>query len=303
MRSELDDLSYFRYTSKGQLDKYLHTLEGIIKGVAIDRKINQLELKELQSWCNDYINIANRHPFSEILPVIYSALEDGYFDNEEVENILWLCENLYTENNYYDVITSDMQRLHGILHGIIADNCIDIIELKKLNQWLDENDHLKGIYPYDELESIIIKVLQDGIIDFEENKLLKLFFSDFVTPSQLSNISQDEIKQLKQEMTIPGICSICPQIDFKDNTFCFTGISSKAKRSEIADLIESLGGNYNDNVIERTKYLIVGNNGNQCWTFSCYGRKVEKAVNMRKHGFEMVIVNENDFWDAVEEYK
>lgn len=46
-------------------------------------------------------------------------------------------------------------------------------------------------------------------------------------------------------------------------------------------------------------YLIVGAEGNPCWKFSCYGRKVEKAVELRKEGSRLLIIHELDFHDAV----
>jgi hypothetical protein len=53
------------------------------------------------------------------------------------------------------------------------------------------------------------------------------------------------------------------------------------------------------NVNQKTNYLLVGSDGNPCWAFSCYGRKVEKAVEMRKEGYSIQIINENDFWKVV----
>ena len=50
---------------------------------------------------------------------------------------------------------------------------------------------------------------------------------------------------------------------------------------------------------QKTDYLIVGNEGNPCWAFSCYGRKVEKAVELRKKGSNIQIINEDDFWNAL----
>ena len=54
-------------------------------------------------------------------------------------------------------------------------------------------------------------------------------------------------------------------------------------------------------VSPKTDYLIVGNAGNPCWAFACYGRKIEDAIRLRKDGAKVVIVNETDFWDAVED--
>ncbi|GMA55471.1 hypothetical protein GCM10025857_68280 [Alicyclobacillus contaminans] len=48
-----------------------------------------------------------------------------------------------------------------------------------------------------------------------------------------------------------------------------------------------------------TDYLVVGDQGNPCWAFSCYGRKVEKAVKLRKQGRRILIIHEVDFWDAL----
>ncbi len=53
--------------------------------------------------------------------------------------------------------------------------------------------------------------------------------------------------------------------------------------------------------LKNTDYLIVGNAGNPCWAYSCYGRKIEQAVDLRKAGGKIKIVNEIDFWDVLED--
>lgn len=92
---------------------------------------------------------------------------------------------------------------------------------------------------------------------------------------------------------------MCPEITFEEKTFCFTGESCKTTRLDIALKIQSVGGVYHDTVTRKTDYLLVGSNGNPCWAYSCYGRKVEKAIDLRKEGFPIKIVHENDFWDAL----
>ena len=46
-------------------------------------------------------------------------------------------------------------------------------------------------------------------------------------------------------------------------------------------------------------YLVIGAEGNPCWSYACYGRKVEKAVELRRAGAQILLVHENDFHDAV----
>ena len=56
---------------------------------------------------------------------------------------------------------------------------------------------------------------------------------------------------------------------------------------------------FQKNPTKQTDFLIIGADGNPCWAYACYGRKVEKAVHLRKQGSRLLIVHENDFWDAV----
>ncbi len=53
---------------------------------------------------------------------------------------------------------------------------------------------------------------------------------------------------------------------------------------------------------KKVHYVVIGAEGNQCWAYSCYGRKVEKAIKLRKEGVRVVIVHELDFHDAVANY-
>jgi len=63
--SDLDDLSYLRYTGPQVLHKALNTLHGIIQGIAIDGKVDGTEAKELTDWCDCHASFANRHPYKK----------------------------------------------------------------------------------------------------------------------------------------------------------------------------------------------------------------------------------------------
>lgn len=291
---------YKKYMKKSEIDKALHTLEGIINGIGIDGVINQKEIKELLSWCDYYSNNTKAKPIAEVIKLVRSAVEDSFLDDSEKEDILWLSNNLKTDNKYYDCITSDIQKLQGILHGVLADGIINDAEVLSLRRWLDNNGQLVGSYPYDEINSLLTSILADGRIDDYERNVLKLFLSDFVDKKIATNLDESELEALRKEICIDGICVVHPEITLADHIFCFTGESEKTTRKEISNIISSLGGIFKSNVTTKTNYLIIGNAGNKCWSFSCYGRKVEQAVTMRKNGKNIIIVHENDFWSTVE---
>lgn len=136
--------------------------------------------------------------------------------------------------------------------------------------------------------------------------MLGSFFEDFIEFSFAKRV-RDEGQRVKARLpktfTLPGICSMCPEIAFDGRVFTFTGTSSKATRKQIADQITELGAAFAPNVTAQTHYLVVGAGGNPCWAFSCYGRKVEKAIDFRKSGNPILIIHESDFWDAVADNK
>ena len=285
--------NYLRYTYRMNVDKALHTLEGFLKGIAIDSIISNAEINKLNRWKNENIQYLQRHPFNEILPVIDIILTDGTIAAESKDDLLWIFNNIQTDNIYYDALTSDIQRLHGLLQGILADGVLTDLEIRNLYKWVIDNDHLKGCYPFDEIESLLTSVLADGKVDDQEQMQLKTFFQEFAGSS--SNESSTK------QFTISGVCASCPKIEFEDKVFCLTGESKKASRNDIINDIRDIGGTVIGNIRQNLDYLIVCAEGNSCWAFSCYGRKIEKALDLRKKGFRISLVHENDLWDAFED--
>lgn len=290
-----DHRNYLQFHSKSRLDKAINSLLGIVEGIAIDRQITQEELRFLEVWLSDHRWLRERHPYSELIPVVESACSDGVLTQDECDDIRFVCERLRSEQ-YYDMVTGDMQRLHGLLAGIIADGVVTEEELRGLQSWIGEHDHLKTLWPYDELDCVVSAVFKDGVIDDEEQAMLREFFSEFVALLDDRTITAP---LMLEGATLIGVCAMCPEITFEGKTFCFTGASSKLTRNGFQELVERLGGSLAKSPTKGTHYLVVGAEGNPAWAFSCYGRKVEAAVRLRKQGVQLVIVHEHDFHDAV----
>ncbi len=295
---ELKD--YRMFTKPAELDKAVNTLRGIADGIMLDGKVSNDELMEITNWCTLHRDLIDRHPFSEIIPLIDKCVLDGELTKEEMLDILWVCDNIAKDSDYYNFITGTIQQLEGILQGALADNVLSDDEIFHLADWVNEHDFLKGTYPFDEIDSLLTSALSDGSISDDERNMLKAFFENFIDTTVSYNINFLELQDIKQKYCVEGICAVCPNIEFEDKLFSFTGTSEKTTRDEIAKLIISHGGLFNNSVIAKTNYLIVGNAGNPCWAVACYGRKVERAVDLRKKGGSIIIINESDFWDILE---
>ena len=294
-----DSQSYSMYCGPQQRDKAFNSLIGILAGMGIDRAINSEEVAELKHWCDNNRHLSSRPPFIEIYAMLDSILKDDIVTDDELQDIIWCCNQNLGHGEYYNGITASIQYLQGMLHGIMADGEVSDEEICTLKHWLVDHDDMTGTYPYDELFSIITSVVKDGIITEDERNTLKVFFSEFFDSRVSLNIHEPELAKLREQVKVSGICALGPDVVFEGKTFCFSGTSARMSRSQIAQFIIDNGGTYHDTVVDRTDYLIIGCDGNDCWAYGCYGRKIEKAKNMRSEGHRIVIVHERDFWDAL----
>lgn len=285
---------YHHFTSRARLDKSVNSLLGIIEGISIDREITSEELSFLDLWLAEHAELRDRHPYSELVPVVQQAVSDRVLSEEEREDILWLCSKL-TSAEYYDRTAADLQRLHGILGGIVADARISEAELRGLSDWLADHEHLRSCWPYDEIGSLVTSVLADGTIDEREHALLLRYFAEFVEIADGRTITSAPV--LEGE-AIGGLCAVDPIIEFDGRHFCFTGASSRMTRNELAARVGDRGGSLLNAMSKKVDYLVIGADGNPCWAYACYGRKVEKAIELRKAGARILIVHEIDFHDA-----
>lgn len=290
---------YRQFTKPAELHKAINVLRGIVAGISSSGDVSTDEVNELANWCLVHANLRDRHPFSELIPVIEEAIKDDHIDEDERANILWLCGNFADNSGYYDIVTSSVQFLHGMIHGIMADSDISDREIRVLSNWLDANDYLQGTYPFDELNTLLHTILEDGKITEDERNSLLAFCSNVVDFKDSLNLREPDFEALRKKYSVGGICAYCPEITFSGKIFCFTGESYRATRAELAAEVERLGGTFKNTVSKKTDYLIVGNAGNPCWAYSCYGRKIEDAMAVRRDGGKVQIINETDFWDAV----
>lgn len=276
---------------KAGLDQALVSLAAILR-----QAVNTKELAELDTWYGHYENYADRHPFNELMPLIRQSLQTNSVDEEDCNDIFWLCNRFVT--NDYDVIVSDIERLGSIFHQAMSNNQMTEEGIKALASWLEDSNHLTKTYPYEEIYGVVRTVLSNRSVYEEEIKIMNALLPEHFDAK--TSLNCEEVSRLKQEMDIKRIYGLFPEITIPNRYFCFTGASSRTTRDELAEIAGSLGGFYENSVTTKTDYLVIGNAANPCWAFSCYGRKVQAALNLREKGHWIAIVHESRFWEALE---
>jgi hypothetical protein len=269
-----------------------HELHGLLSGLRADGVIKPLEHQRLQDWLDANREYTDVRPFTELAAHIEAALADDLLTVDECDDLLFVVCKLTTVNPYFDAFREGIQRLMGLLDGVVADHEFNEREARAIVAWVQEWSHLKGLWPYDECESIVTGML-------EKNRLTHDFDHLRALARQFPIASIDRTTGEQPQLVLQGICAVDPTIIFVDRSFVFTGESQRHSRTELEASVLQRGGRHHDNVRKDTDYLVVCDGGSQHWAFSCYGRKVEKAYNLRRDGHRIAIVHEADFHHAL----
>ncbi|MGB5986576.1 MAG: BRCT domain-containing protein, partial [Desulfobacterales bacterium] len=92
-------------------------------------------------------------------------------------------------------------------------------------------------------------------------------------------------------------CARDCKIAFNQKQFCFTGPAKTGTRKNLEEIVTALGGIPKNNVVLTLDYLVIGAQSSPCWAYSTYGRKIEKAIELKRKGRNITILHENDFID------
>ena len=293
--------SYLRFAAPQNLNKYFNQLEGVLDGLVVDRALSVGEIQSLQRWRDSVVDVAHRAPFRELVEMLDEIFSDGVVEAEEIEDLKWLVRSQSKANPYYDAVTSDIQRLHGMMAGVLADGRVTDAEIRGLAEWVEDHEHLRMVHPYEELYSLLTYILEDNVITNEERALLRTFINDYSPASEQRVITYSGISV--GDLKLNTLCSVNVDVQLEGRTVCFTGRSSLFTRRQLKPAIEERGGHFSRNMSQKVDYLVVGHEGNPCWAFAKMGRKIQQALDLRKQGSRLAIIKDEEFVDSIGWYE
>jgi NAD-dependent DNA ligase len=171
----------------------------------------------------------------------------------------------------------------GIAHGIIADGTVNQAEIEYLQKWLAARAHVTGNPIVSVLQRRIKQVMADGIVDGDEAKDVMETLAAFAG-------GDFETGELTRATSLP-LCDPAPTMTFYGSPICFTGTFAFGSRKECeAAVIER--GALPCSLTMKTRYLVIGIYATESWSQSAFGRKIERAVDMRGAGKPINIVGE-----------
>lgn len=259
-----------RQTLDSKLASNINDLYGIIQGINYDGVVDSMEIQFLQKWIDDNSKYRDYMAFNKIINELTLILEDGIVTDYERHILCTLVDSVASSKIYSDA-TLGIQILEGLIKGIVCNNEILDTEILNLQCWLNDNDYLRGVYPYDKVVNAVEKILSDGIITDEEKIYLSQEFDEILNPS----VS-------------------CDTLDLADKTFCLTGDFKTGTKAEIEKRLSDKGAIKKTSVSGNLDYLFVGGLGSEAWKYGNIGGKIAKAQELQEKGKKIQIISEDD---------
>jgi hypothetical protein len=183
-------------------------------------------------------------------------------------------------------IDRSVNELLGLTKGIIADGVVTPEETELLRAWVIANPEAASAWPGNVLADRIARIYEDDRVEEDEREDLRVLLQ------QLSGgANHDE----GNPSTRLPLNDPAPQLRFDGAVYVFTGRFFSGTRRWCENLVESRGGVCVPNVTNRTNFLVIGELGSRDWKHSSFGRKIQKAVEVRSDGRDLAIIAE-EYW-------
>ena len=297
----MSDSTHFLKFSKARLSgRQISELLGLCRGLIADGKVVQSEAESLHAWLIDQQGMG--HPLVETMRAqVGQMLEDGVFDTGESAELMRLVRGLIDNHPEAEMPLGrdgvpvnklddyQISTLLGLCRGLIADGKITPNEADTLHTWLVAHEEAAN-HPVVKAFVEKLKLCHNGDLEDKGNsKKMLLVLNGLIG-------GQTEVGECLHATAL-WLDDPPPEVVFESRKFCLTGKFSYGSRSRCEDEVLSRGGICQSSPTKTTDYLVIGSYAEQTWIQSAFGRKVEKAVELRADGLPIRIISETH-WHA-----
>jgi hypothetical protein len=283
------DSSTPNYAFSSNKKKAIYSLKGILQGVVADTALNTMEALYLNTWLLDSKPLRNDPDAVDLLDSISDALADGKFTAEELDDLNALITCIIEFRSYEDVTASDyLNEFLGLISGIVADDQINPEEFDYLHKWLNKH----------------IDLVDDATVRSVAMKMVEFSALKQTTPSDEEAL----LSFLKQTAGIrfleTGAADAHPMDHIADSiesmnheraAMCFTGVFNTGTRKEVEAIAVRLGATPRKDPSKSIHYVVIGSQVSPDWKHTSFGRKIQKAIELRDGGHSLIILMEQEW--------
>lgn len=193
------------------------------------------------------------------------------------------------------LLTRSAQTLLGICSGLIADGDLNDAEISFLQTWLLENQDIVSVWPGSVIADRIKSSIANGNISETDRSDLLATLRELTG----TNFSETGSAQADSPANLPVDDAV--NVNFADMQFCFSGKFIYGTRETCHRTTNALGGIVAQNVAHDLDYLVIGSLIKRDWAYESYGRKIEKAAQLRQANGRPAIISEAHWTAAVKQ--
>ena len=288
IRKEIDSQPLERaFSFSNEKDRALYGLKGILAGVVADERLNEQELLFLDSWLQSQEFLSEDPDVLAILSLVGEILEDGVISPDELKQMQARIEQIVSAN---DSETSEsvghIEELVGFLTGTASDGVLNDQEIAGMSGWLEQNEAVKEVWPASVIVMRLATILEDGIITDEERDDL------LTTVRQITGTDAADESRLSFEASTEVWEDAVDELKLAGSVFCLTGDFVSGDRESVDTMLRCLGAETNSSVNKSIDYLVIGTLASRDWLYTSHGRKIEKALLLKREGSPIKIVTE-----------
>lgn len=263
---------------------------GFLRGVLASDDVEQAELAPLAAEAKNFLGMFDR----EVAGIFIQDLGDlqpgdGRHAYAVAESILGRRSNEILLDQPKDL----MNGFYGFCAGIACDNQITPAEVEKLldaiTPEMAKDARIFGLQKAAELS------IRDGRITAEESEDICRWITQLVGDSA----ADTGIATFGNVGVVDGAIEDHSKIIFDGRMFVLTGKFQIGPRKAVANMIVDRGGQFKDNVCNKTDYLAIAVTASRDWKHSHEGTKIIYAQELRQRGGRPDLVVEHTLAKAM----
>jgi NAD-dependent DNA ligase len=186
----------------------------------------------------------------------------------------------------------DVSEMLGLVKGMISDGVVSADEARFLNDWGARHPDVLAHWPAKVIFARLAQHFADGHIDDDERAELRDLLTAVAGGDESICLGFDGATLFPLDAPAPLVC-------WQEEVYVFTGRFAYGTRKRCEREVTERGGSCDDNVTRRTSFLVIGTFSSRDWVHSSYGRKIQKAVQLRDSGFSLRIIGEDHWANAI----
>lgn len=272
-----------------QKAKALYGLKGILIGIVADQRLNEKELLFLDSWLKSQHFLSEDQEIVSILIKVEDILGDGRINPQQLLNIhsdIELYISLMPDSALSQVEgVGQKDELLGFLNGVASDEVLNDQEVNALADWLNCNESIRDVWPASVIVNRLNIILEDKIIAEQERQDLML------TVNQITGHVFDE-ETVGYGFSTEAWEDSVDDLVVAGSTFCLTGDFVSGDRDTVDTMLRALDAKTSSNVSSLVDYLVIGTLASRNWLYTSHGRKIEKALHIKRQGGQIKTITE-----------